>query len=109
MELHRLTPLGILHIASFVTLGKAYMGIKPHFDMWNYFFHAQLLQDSGAQVAVFGGVDIYVKSGPGVNSYFHLPLSGSTDGWRKVWFFLRNDADVPLPMFTGTCPVCQPN
>jgi hypothetical protein len=29
-------------------------------------------------------------------------------GWQKVWFFLRNDADAPLPMFTGNHPVPQP-
>jgi hypothetical protein len=34
-----LTPLGILHIAAFVTLCEAYMGIELHFNMWNYFFH----------------------------------------------------------------------
>jgi hypothetical protein len=43
MKLYHLTPSGILSIVAFVTLGEAYMGIKPHFDMWNYFFHARLL------------------------------------------------------------------
>jgi hypothetical protein len=33
----------------------------------------------------------------------------SIDGWWKVWFFLRNDADALLPMFTGSHPVPQPN
>jgi hypothetical protein len=32
-------PLGILYIVAFVTLCEAYMGIDPHFDLWNYFFH----------------------------------------------------------------------
>jgi hypothetical protein len=30
-------------------------------------------------------------------------------GWRKVWFFLWNDADVLFPVFTGSCPILQPN
>jgi hypothetical protein len=25
----------------------------------------------------------------------------SMKGWRKQWFYLRNDADMPLPAFTG--------
>jgi hypothetical protein len=29
-------------MAAFVTLCEAYMGIEPHFDLWNYFFCAQL-------------------------------------------------------------------
>jgi hypothetical protein len=33
MELHHLTPSGILHIEAFVTLCEAYMGIEPHFDL----------------------------------------------------------------------------
>jgi hypothetical protein len=31
---------------------KAYMGIEPHFNLWNYFFHARLSQGSvGVEVA----------------------------------------------------------
>jgi hypothetical protein len=39
-ELHHLTPSGVLHAVAFVTLCEAYLGIDPHFDLWNYFFHA---------------------------------------------------------------------
>jgi hypothetical protein len=42
LELHHLTPSGILHMAAFVTLCEAYMGIEALFDLWNYFFRAQL-------------------------------------------------------------------
>jgi hypothetical protein len=28
--------------------------------------------------------------------------------WWKVLFFLRNDADVLLPMFTSSLPISQP-
>jgi hypothetical protein len=38
LELHNLTPSGVLHIAAFVTLCKAYIGVDPRFDLWNYFF-----------------------------------------------------------------------
>jgi hypothetical protein len=54
-------------------------------------------------------VDIYVKSGHEVDSYFHLPMSKFIDGWRKVWFFLRNGADALLPMFMGSRLIPQPN
>jgi hypothetical protein len=42
LDLHRLTPSGILHMVAFVTLCEAYMGIEPHFNLWNYFFRARL-------------------------------------------------------------------
>jgi hypothetical protein len=59
LELHHLPPLGILHMAAFVTLCEGYMGIEPHFDLWNYFY-AWLQQGSDAEVAVLGSVDIFV-------------------------------------------------
>jgi hypothetical protein len=38
------------------------MGIEPHFNLWNYFFHARLLHGSGMEVVVLGGVDLYVRA-----------------------------------------------
>jgi hypothetical protein len=29
-------------MAAFVSLCEPYMGIEPHFNVWNYFFHARL-------------------------------------------------------------------
>jgi hypothetical protein len=59
MELHHLTPLGVLHIAAFVTLCEAYMGIEPHFTLWNHLFCARLLQGSGMEVTVLGGCNTH--------------------------------------------------
>jgi hypothetical protein len=46
-----LCPSGILHIVAFVTLCEAYMGIEPHFDLWNYFFRAWLWPASDTEAA----------------------------------------------------------
>jgi hypothetical protein len=81
------------------------MGIEPHFDLWNYFFCTQLQHGSDAEAVVQGSVDIFVRSGSGVDSYFHFPMSDLATGWRTVWFFLRNDADAPLSIFSGCHPV----
>jgi hypothetical protein len=45
----------------------------------------------------------------GVDPYFHISTSGPLDGWWKRWFFLRSDTDAPLPVFTGSHPIPQPN
>jgi hypothetical protein len=37
-ELHHLTPSGVLHIAAFMTLCEAFLGIDPELDLWKYFF-----------------------------------------------------------------------
>jgi hypothetical protein len=35
LELHHLTPSEILQMAALVSLCEAYMGVEPHFDLWN--------------------------------------------------------------------------
>jgi hypothetical protein len=60
LEQHHPTPSGIRHIAAFVTLCGAYMGIEPLFDLSSYFFCAQLWQGSDVEVALWGSVDIFV-------------------------------------------------
>jgi hypothetical protein len=75
LGLHNLTPSEILHIVAFITLCEAYMGIKPHFNLWNYFFRVQLRSDTNTEVAMLGCVDVYVRFGQGANTYFHLSVS----------------------------------
>jgi hypothetical protein len=99
-----LTPSGILHIAAFVTLCEAYMGMEPHFNLWNYFFHMWLQSDSDVEAAMWGYADIYVRTGQGVDLYFHLSISNPSVGQRKELFFLRNDASALLPVVTGKRP-----
>jgi hypothetical protein len=108
LELHHLTPSRILHMAAFVSLCEAYIRIEPHFNLWNYFFHSRLQQGSGVKTMALGNVDIFVRSRPGVDPYFSLPMSDPSVRWLKVWFYLRNDADVPLIVFMGSRPICQP-
>jgi hypothetical protein len=108
MELHHLTPSGIVHIVDFMTLCEAYVGIEPHFNLWNYFFRARLWSGSDVEVAVWSSVDIFVRFGSGVDPYFCFPMSDAPAGWQKVWFFLRNDADASIPIFMGCCPIPQP-
>jgi hypothetical protein len=87
LQLHHLTPSRILHIAAFVTLCETYMGIGPHFNLWNYFFHVRLWPGSDGDEAMWGSVDILVCFGSGVDPYFRLSMSNPPVGWRKEWFF----------------------
>jgi hypothetical protein len=107
--MHHLAPSRVLHIAAIVTLCEAYMGIDPHFTLWSYFFRTQFLQGLSPEATVLGCVDIYIRSRHGVDPYFHLPMSRSTNEWWRVWFFLRNDVDASLPAFMGNRPTPQSN
>jgi hypothetical protein len=40
----------------------------------NYFFHTQRQQGLGVEMAALGNVDIFVRSGHGVDPYFHLTM-----------------------------------
>jgi hypothetical protein len=108
LELQQLTPLGILHMASFMTLCEAYTGIEHHFDLWSYFFRARLQKGLDSKMAALGSVDLYVHSRFGIDPYFHLPMSDPSVVWWNVWFFLSNDTDVPLLVVTGTRSTPQP-
>jgi hypothetical protein len=57
----------------------------------------------------FGRRGIHAKSGHGVDPYFDLPMPESPNGWQKIWFFFRDDAAMPLPVFTSNHPIPQPN
>jgi hypothetical protein len=54
---------------------------------------------------VLGSMDLFARSRSGIDPYFRLLMSDPSVGWWKVWFFLRNDIDVPLPMVTGSRPI----
>jgi hypothetical protein len=103
--MHNLNPLVILHIVAFVTLCEAYMGIDPHFDMWNYFFRARCRQYRDMELIIWGGGQvILIMSGHGIDPYFDIPMLKSMKGWQKKWFYLRNDANASLPRSLITAP-----
>jgi hypothetical protein len=79
LELHNLTPPGVLHITTFVTLCEAFMGIDP-FRPMEPLLHVQCSQGSGAEMTVSGGAIIHVKSGHGVDPYFNIPMPRSMNG-----------------------------
>jgi hypothetical protein len=52
LELDNLTRSRVLHIAAFMTLCEAYMGVDPELDLWNNFFRVRHLQDPDAELTV---------------------------------------------------------
>jgi hypothetical protein len=71
----------LLHIATFVSLYEAYMGVDPEFNMWTYFFHVRRPQDPDAELTVSRGTVIHVKSGQGDDPYFDITMPRSMNGW----------------------------
>jgi hypothetical protein len=65
--------------------------------LWNYFFHVRRPHDLEVELMVSGG-----------HGYLDIPIPRSMKGWRKKWFYLRNDASALLPMFIGGRPIPLP-
>jgi hypothetical protein len=80
LDLHHLTPSGVLHIVAFVTLCEAYLGINPDFDLSKYFFCVHRPQDPEAEVMISGGTFIHVKLGHGADCYLEMPMPMSVKG-----------------------------
>jgi hypothetical protein len=98
-----------MHMAAFVTLCEAYIGIEPPLNLWSHLFRAWLWPDSGTGVVLLGSVDILVRTGPWSDAYFSIPQPNSLIGWQNAWFLLKNEADAPLPPFIDGCPVPDPD
>jgi hypothetical protein len=92
LELHNLTPSGVLYIMTLMTLCEAYMRIDPQLDLWNYFFRVWRPRDlDDAVLIVSRDTIIHIKSGYGVNPYFNILMPRLIKGWQKKWFYLRNN------------------
>ncbi|KAK1677023.1 hypothetical protein QYE76_037871 [Lolium multiflorum] len=98
IQLWQLTPNSILHLAIFITLCEAFLGIKPHFGLWKKIFFVKRYNCSGGSF-VIGGVGFVVRKE--VN-YFNFPMRESVQGWRLKWFYIRDSSatDIQLPPFT---------
>jgi hypothetical protein len=83
------------------------LGIETHFELWKYFFTADLQKEKlekkkkMADLAVLMGCTNICLQSSRVSEYMPIPLRKSNKGWRKFWFYLKNDAVVPLPILFG--------
>jgi len=99
---HHLTPNSILHISIFVHLCEAFLGIEPHFDLCQYFFHLKL-QPSDSKVDVVGGAGMQFRQGKKL-LYIPYELTDKVINWKEMWFYVKNDPSS-LPRRTPGPPI----
>ena len=46
LELQHLNPTGVLHIAGFVTVYEAFLGMEPHMDLFRWIFTGRALSEA---------------------------------------------------------------
>ena len=97
IELVHLNPNSILHIAAFIHLCEAYLGIGPHFALFRYLFQVTTRQKSGP--VVVGGASIQMRK-QRFNKYITLPTRDSLKGWHCRWFYISNP-NPALPAYIG--------
>ena len=99
----------MLHIAGFITVYEAFLGMEPHMDLFRRFFSGRALSEGKPpRIAPVSGFALQKQPKPSVPYLAHSP-SDSNRGWHSEWFYIRNLAEVPFPMFTGERPDVAPN
>jgi hypothetical protein len=88
ISLVHLNPNSILHIAIFIKLCKAFLGIDPHFNLSHHFFCLKPFSGSGAPKIV-SGVYLVLRDGM-ASQYKSVPLNTSTKDWNARWFYTQN-------------------
>ena len=99
LQLVHLNPNGILHIAIFMHLREAYLGIQPHFHLFRKLFHWKP-QPSQDKMAVLGGAGFQLRDS---DLYLEYEILASHGAWREKWFYIENH-DPPIPVITGYRP-----
>jgi hypothetical protein len=88
IQLHHLTPNSFVHISIFVHLCEAFLGIKPHFELFRFFFHLQPQPDSYV-LDVVGGAGLQLRQRKD-RVYIPYSLSNKVIEWKPKWFYVEN-------------------
>lgn len=99
LKLQHLNPNYIQHLAAFEALCEGYLGVEAHWHLFRYFFGFVFLNDKG-RPATIGCAALRLKWYR-LSEYLDAPLSSSNSGWHSEWFYLKNDIESPLPVYTG--------
>ena len=94
----------VLHIAGFITVYEAFIGMKPHVDLFWWIFSGWALSEGKPpRIAQVGGFALQKRPKPSVPYLAYSP-SDSNWGWHGEWFYIRNSVEVSFPTFTEERP-----
>nr|CAH66192.1 OSIGBa0144J05.4 [Oryza sativa]CAH66208.1 OSIGBa0096F13.3 [Oryza sativa] len=104
ISLHHLNPNSIVHIANFVHVCEAFLGIRPHFALFRRIFFLKP-QPNKNKPCVVGGAGFQLR-GTLSQKYFSMPFKTSNKGWHANWFYIQNP-EPALPEYSCLPPVYQ--
>jgi hypothetical protein len=86
LQLHQLTPNSILHIACFITLCEAFLGINTHWVLWKYLFRLRR-NVSEEEIHDLGDAIMSVQS---ESQYLTFEMAELVQNWRHKWFHIKD-------------------
>jgi hypothetical protein len=86
VQLHQLTPNSLLHIACFITLCEAFLGINPHRGLWKHLF-CLCPNATKDEIHDLGGAIVSMRS---ESQYLDFEMAESVQGWRQKWFYIKD-------------------
>jgi hypothetical protein len=104
LELHHLNPNSICHISIFIYFCKAFLGIKPHWNLFRFLFRIKP-QPTSKNLSVAGGAGIQLRQQAG-NKYLTYKFPSNLPGWKNHWFYMKNYAPQ-LPAKSNRPPVMR--
>ena len=104
IQLHHLTPQSILHLSIFTHFCEAFLGILPHFHLFQHFFFLVPIPNA-TNPAVVGGCELVLRP-ENRGEYLVYDLAGQGAEWKKFWFHVGN-FESPLPERTAGAPQVQ--
>jgi hypothetical protein len=78
VQLHQLTPNSIMHIACFITMCEAFLGIDPHWGPWKCLFRLRR-NVAKEEIHDLGGAIVSIRS---ESQYLKFEMVESVQNWR---------------------------
>jgi hypothetical protein len=96
IEYLNLNPNGIFHISVSVHFCEAFVGIKPHWILFQKFFRVKP-QPSANDPRVVGGAGIQMRE-DAADQYLAYKLIDSNQDWKAKWLYITNHhPELPKP------------
>jgi hypothetical protein len=86
VELHQLTPNSLPHIACFITLCEAFLGVDPHWVLWKYIFRLRPSR-SKDEIPELGSAIVSMRS---ESQYLTFKMAELLKGWKHKWFYVKD-------------------
>jgi hypothetical protein len=100
-----LNPNGIFHASVFIHFCEAFLGMKPHWILFQNFFRVKP-QPSASSPRVVGGAGIQMRE-DAAEQYLSYKLIDSNQDWKAKWFYVTNHHTEP-PKPSGKQPKHRP-